>query len=89
MAKQAVYQVRMDADIKDQVEELYRGLGTTFAEAVRIFAVQSIREQGMPFTPSEVRGKTFGALSRYSDPVRMSQESSALEKAMVEKHANH
>ena len=42
MAKQAVYQVRMDKDIKDQVEVLYRRLGTTFAEAVRIFAVQSI-----------------------------------------------
>ena len=35
MAKQAVYQVRMDADIKDQVEELYRGLGTTFALPLR------------------------------------------------------
>ena len=54
MAKQAVYQVRMDEEIKNQVEALYRSLGTTFAEAVRIFAVQSIREQGMPFTPSEV-----------------------------------
>ena len=89
MAKQAVYQVRMDEDVKNQVEELYRSLGTTFAEAVRIFAVQSIREQGMPFTPSEARGKTYGALSRYSDPALMSQESTAFEKAMVAKHADH
>ena len=86
MAKQAVYQVRMDEDIKNQVEALYRGLGTTFAEAVRIFAVQSIREQGMPFTPSEARGKTFGALSRYADPALRSQEDTAFEKAMVAKH---
>ena len=89
MAKQAVYQVRMDEDIKNQVEELYRGLGTTFAEAVRIFAVQSIHEQGMPFTPSAVRGKTYGALSRYSDPTLRDQESSAFEKAMEAKHADH
>jgi addiction module RelB/DinJ family antitoxin len=89
MAKQAVYQVRMDEDIKDQVEALYRRLGTTFAEAVRIFAVQSIREQGMPFTPSESRGKTFGALSRYADPALRSQEEEAFEKAMVAKHADH
>lgn len=89
MAKQAVYQVRMDEDIKNQVEALYRGMGTTFAEAVRIFAVQSIHEQGMPFTPSEARGKTFGALSRYADPELKNQESSAFEKAMVSKHADH
>lgn len=87
MAKQAVYQVRMDEDIKEQVEELYRNMGTTFAEAVRIFAVQSIREQGMPFTPTEAKGKSFGMLSRYADPALIEQEQSAFEKAMVKKHA--
>ena len=88
MAKQAVYQVRMDEEIKNQAEALYRSLGTTFAEAVRIFAVQSIREQGMPFPPSESRGKSFGVLSRYADPAQISQENTAFEKAMVEKHAD-
>ena len=88
MAKQAVYQVRMDEELKDQVEELYRNLGTTFAEAVRIFAVQSLREQGLPFTPSEVRGKTYGALSAYADPTLIPQEKQAFEKAMVNRHAD-
>ena len=88
MAKQAVYQVRMDEEIKDQVEELYRNLGTSFAEAVRIFAVQSLREQGMPFTPSEVRGATYGALSSLADPALIPQESKAFEKAVVNKHAD-
>ena len=88
MAKQAVYQVRMDEEIKDQVEELYRNLGTTFAEAVRIFAVQSLREQGLPFTPSEVRGKTYGALSAYADPTLIPEEKQAFEKAMVNRHAD-
>lgn len=87
MAKQAVYQVRMDEDVKNQVEELYRNLGTSFAEAVRIFAAQSIREQGMPFTPSEARGKAFGALASLADPTRIAQEDGAFEKAMVNKHA--
>ena len=89
MAKQAAYQVRMDDEIKEQVEALSRRLGTTFAAAVRILAAQSIREQGMPFTPSEVRGKAFGALSAYANPSLMSEEESAFEKAMVEKHATH
>ena len=88
MSKQAVYQVRMDEDIKNQVEKLYRDLGTSFAEAVRIFAVQSIREQGMPFTPSEARGQTFGALSSLADPALISQEEGAFEEATVNKYAN-
>ena len=87
MAKQAVYQVRMDEDIKNQVEELYRNLGTSFAEAVRVFAVQSIREQGMPFVPSEARGRSYGMLSQLADPKRIAQEEGAFGKAMVNKHA--
>ena len=88
MAKQAIYQVRMDEEIRDQVEALYRNLGTTLAEAVRIFAVQSIREQGFPFTPSDTRGKSFGILSSLTNPALIPQESDAFEKAMVAKYAN-
>ena len=89
MNKQAVYQVRMDENIKNQVEELYRSMGTTFAEAIRIFAVQSLNEQGMPFIPSNARGKTFGAFSKYANPDLISEEKTAFEKAMVEKYANY
>ncbi len=52
MAMDATLQVRMDKELKAEVENLYRSLGTTFAEAVRIFAQQSLRVGGMPFTPS-------------------------------------
>ena len=52
MAMDATVQVRMNGELKAQVEELYRGLGTSFAEAVRIFAQQSLREGGMPFRPT-------------------------------------
>lgn len=50
MAKEATLQVRMDSELKEQVELLYKQLGTSFAEAVRIFARQSVEERGMPFT---------------------------------------
>ena len=89
MAKQAVYQIRMDEEVKNQVEALYKSLGTSFAEAVRIFAVQSIREQGLPFTPCEVRGKAFGILSGFANPALIAQEEDAFKKAMVQKHADH
>jgi len=48
----ATLQVRMDGQMKDNVEELYRSLGTSFAEAVRIFAQQSLLAGGMPFRPA-------------------------------------
>ena len=50
MAKEAILQVRMDSELKEQAELLYKQMGTSFAEAVRIFARQSVEEKAMPFT---------------------------------------
>ena len=61
MAMDATLQIRMDKEIKSQVEALYRDMGTSFAEAVRIFAQQSLREGGMPFRPTL---KTWDELSQ-------------------------
>ncbi len=52
MSLDATVQVRMDRQVKNNVEELYRNLGTSFAEAVRIFAQQSLLAGGMPFRPT-------------------------------------
>ena len=52
MAMESTFQVRMDSELKAQVEALYRSLGTSFSEAVRIFAQQSLRDGGMPFRPT-------------------------------------
>lgn len=49
MAKESVLQVRMDSELKEQVESLYKAMGSSFAEAVRIFAKQSVAENAMPF----------------------------------------
>ena len=61
MAMDATFQIRINSELKSEVESLYRSLGTSFAEAVRIFAQQSLREGGMPFTPSL---KTWDELSQ-------------------------
>ena len=50
MAKESTLQVRMDAQLKLEAEQLFRSLGTSFPEAVRIFARQSVLEQRMPFS---------------------------------------
>lgn len=52
MSMDATLQVRMDRQMKADAETLYRNLGTSFAEAVRIFAQQSILVGGLPFRPT-------------------------------------
>ncbi len=86
MAKEATLQVRMDADLKEKVENLYRELGTTFAEAVRIFAKQSIRENGMPFVITADPKNTYKRLSKYADLSLQAEEKGSFEKAMIEKY---
>lgn len=86
MAKEATLQVQMDADLKEKVEALYREMGTSFAEAVRIFAKQSVQENGMPFIMTANRRNTYGSLARYADPEKREQEEGAYERAMVEKY---
>lgn len=55
MAKSVVFQVRMDSQLKAATESLYQDLGMTFAEAVRLFAVQSLIEGGLPLSqPNEI-----------------------------------
>ncbi len=72
MAKEATVQVRMDSDLKEEVELLYKQLGTSFAEAVRIFARQSVTDRAMPFTahlPSVKTKRTLGiANGKYNIP---------------------
>ena len=70
MAMDATLQVRMDRELKAQVESLYQGLGTSFAEAVRIFARQSLREGGMPFKPTM---KTWNEMSQSEIDAKLSQ----------------
>ena len=86
MAKQATLQVRMDADLKEQAEALYREMGTSLAEAVRIFAKQSVQQNGMPFVITANRNNTYGRLSAYADPALIDQEEEAMERALMEKH---
>lgn len=75
MAMESTLQVRMDSALKADVEALYKSLGTSFAEAVRIFAQQSIREGGLPFTPSL---KLWDELSQAEIDARLQKSNSDL-----------
>ena len=51
MAKESIIQIRMDETIRKDAEEVYRKLGTSLPEAVRVFTAQSVLENGFPFQP--------------------------------------
>ncbi len=42
--------IRMDADLKAQADELFSDLGLNMTTAVNMFVRQAIRQQGIPFT---------------------------------------
>jgi len=87
MAKEATLQVRMDAELKEKAELLYRSLGTSLAEAVRVFAKQSLVENSIPFQEAANKGHAFGIASGYADASLIKKEKSAYAKAMEAKHA--
>ena len=81
MAKEATLQVRMDADLKEEAEKLYHDMGTSLAEAVRIFAKQSVLQGGMPFPILYTKTENiYGKLSKYADKQKAEQEKDALKR---------
>lgn len=41
--------IRMDKDIKEQADKLFKDLGLNMSTAFNMFVRQSIRDQGIPF----------------------------------------
>ena len=87
MAKEATLQVRMDVEMKEKVELLYRSMGTSFTEAVRMLAKQSLAENGMPFQLTTNKSQAFGIASKYANPGLMDKENGAYARAMEAKNA--
>lgn len=55
--KRAILQVRIREEDKQHAEHLYDAMGTSLAEAVRLFVAQSILMRKLPFQPVPVRSK--------------------------------
>jgi addiction module RelB/DinJ family antitoxin len=87
--KSTIMQFRMDAGLKQDAEELFRELGTSFAEALRIFTKQCVLTHSIPIAIALPEHKTAsGAFSRYADPTKRKLEDRAFARAMEAKHAN-
>ena len=88
MAKEATMQLRMDSEMKEQVEALYRQMGTSFAEGIRMFAAQSLLVNGLPFqltAPKRINAASVddlaGILRDYATPEKLAEEDQALRNA--------
>jgi len=80
----------MESSLKAEAEELFRRLGTSFSEAVRIFARQSVSAGGMPFVvqldPPRHRSM-FGVAGKYADADKRQREEGAWRRAVRGKYA--
>ena len=85
MSRQEIIQIKIDSDLKNKVELLYRNLGTSFPEAVRIFASQSIKEKGFPFVVEDYNVNETSSLGIFSN-VLYDKEKDAFKMAMIQKH---
>lgn len=50
--KTATFQMRINPDIKQQIEDIYAKQGLSFTDAVNIFIQQSLNTGGLPFLAS-------------------------------------
>ncbi len=57
MSRDSVVHVRIDADQKEEAEKIFKNLGTSLSEAIRIFIAESIKQHGLPFRPTYSAGK--------------------------------
>ena len=47
--KTAVFQMRINPEIKNQLEEIYAASGLTITDAINVFFQQSLNVKGLPF----------------------------------------
>ncbi len=50
-APKVIIQVRLDAKTKNKAERIFKRLGMSSSDAIRIFFSQTVEEQGLPFQP--------------------------------------
>ena len=96
MAKSASMYIRIDPQVKSEVETIYARYGMSITDAINIFLYQSKNVGGLPFDLRPAEKNDFsknahsmkGFLKNYANPDLAEQEKGAWERAAVEKHGN-
>ncbi len=90
MSMESVVQIRMDTELKNEAEKLYKDLGTSFSEVVRIFAKKSIDEQALPFSIKRIKNcKAYGSLKKYANNSIKQNEKEIIGKAVADKYVKN
>ena len=82
MDPDATVRANIDPDLKSEVEDLFKSLGLSVAEAITLFYRQVKLEQGLPFEvsiPNEVTEKTFKDTDAGKNVVRCSSANEMFE----------
>jgi len=72
--------IRVDEDVKRDVERLLTKLGLTISSATNVFFRQIIRTEGIPFplSAAETEGSTMEARREFGEAFRAAQEASII-----------
>lgn len=75
--KTATFQMRINPDIKQRVEEIYARQGLSFTDAVNIFIQQSLNMEGLPFlaSPENEEYMKAKAMRRLMDEIQKGWDS--------------
>lgn len=75
--KTATFQMRINPEIKQQVESIYAKQGLTLTDAINIFIQQSLNAEGLPFlaSPENAEYLKAKAMRRLLDEVQKGWDS--------------
>ncbi len=66
MANTSLVQVRVEPEVKERVENLFHSIGLDTASAIRLFFMQSLAYNGIPFSiKGTVKQENFSVLGKY------------------------
>jgi len=75
--------IRIDDDLKEKGEKLFKELGMNFSTAISIFVSQAVREGGLPFKVTAKTGFYNPAnLKRLEHSIRQKEEGNIVVKTM-------
>lgn len=83
MTNEVTVEIKLDADLKEAAEKLYRSVGTTLNEVIKIFVKRSVETGEVPSTKKKTAA---GMLSAYANPAMIPFEKEAWAEAAVERY---
>lgn len=81
---QALVNVRMDEDIKKEMEDFCKELGITMSTAINIFARKMIREKRIPFEVSIDPFYSEENINEFKKSIKQLKEGKVVKKSMEE-----